>query len=116
MIKTPLFLSHYDVHSAKLGDLKAEAQVLCRVVDKVHPFSDRLAPGDHTKVIGEYEIPIGDDVVYSLNLPGEVDGCCVAAANDNGDALARRRAVTLREQGREGCRPSRLGDNAQHRP
>ena len=43
--KTPLFLSHYDVHSAKLGDLKAEAQVLCRVVDKVHPFSDRLAPG-----------------------------------------------------------------------
>jgi hypothetical protein len=53
---------------------------------------------------------------YSLNLLGEVDGCCVAAANDNGDALARRRAVTLREQGREGCRPSRLGDNAQHRP
>ena len=112
MIKTPLFLSHYDVHSAKLGDLKAEAQVLCRVVHWVHPFSDRL----HTKVIREYESPIGDDVVYSLNLPGEVDGRCVAAANDDGDALAGRRAVTLREQGCEGCCSSRLGDNAQHRP
>src|SRR6266481_8032276 len=53
MIKTPLFLSHYDVHSAKLGDLKAEAQVLCRVVHWVHPFSDRL----HTTVIREYESP-----------------------------------------------------------
>jgi hypothetical protein len=61
--KTPLFLSHYDVHSAKLSDLKSEAQVLCRVVDKVHAFSDRLGPG-HTKAIGEYEIPVGDDVVY----------------------------------------------------
>jgi len=75
-------------------------------------FSDRL----HTKVIREYESPIGDDVVYSLNLPGEVDGRCVAAANDDGDALAGRRAVTLREQGCEGCCSSRLGDNAQHRP
>jgi hypothetical protein len=116
MIKTPLFLSHYDVHSAKLGDLKAEAQVLCRVVHWVHPFSDRLAPGGHTKVIGEHEIPIGDDVVYFLNLPGEVDGSRVAAANDDGDALAGRRAVTLREQGCEGCCSSRLGDNAQHGP
>jgi hypothetical protein len=62
--KTPLFLSHYDVRSAKLSDLKSEAKVLCRPVDKVHPFSDRLAPGGHTKAIGEYEIPIGDDVVY----------------------------------------------------
>jgi hypothetical protein len=62
--KTPLFLSHYDVRSAKLGDLKSEAQVLCRPVGKVHAFSDRLAPGGHEKAIGEYEIPVGDDVIY----------------------------------------------------
>ena len=51
-----------------------------------------------------------------MNLLREVDGSRVAAANQNGDALAGSWAVTLREQGCEGCRPSRLGYNAQHSP
>jgi hypothetical protein len=53
---------------------------------------------------------------HSLNSFREIDGSCVPAANQNRDALASRRAVALREQGGEGCRPSRLGDNAENTP
>jgi hypothetical protein len=53
---------------------------------------------------------------HSLNSLREIDGSCVPAANQNCDALASRRAVALREKGGEGCRPSRLGDNAENTP
>jgi hypothetical protein len=60
--KTPAFVSDYDVHFAKLDDLRPEA--FARPVSPSRRHEDRLAPGGHTKVIIDIEIPGNEDVVY----------------------------------------------------
>jgi hypothetical protein len=60
--KTPAFVSSYDVHFAKLDDLRPEA--FARPVSPSRRHEDRLAPGGHTKAIIDIEIPGNEDVVY----------------------------------------------------
>jgi hypothetical protein len=60
--KTPAYVSHYDVHFAKVDDLRPET--FARPVSPSRRHEDRLAPGGHTKAIIDIEIPGNEDVVY----------------------------------------------------
>jgi hypothetical protein len=52
----------------------------------------------------------------AASLAGEIDHCCVGAAQENGDLLAGLRAAAAGEQYRKGGRTARLDGDPQYLP